>query len=186
MRPLSRTRCVCSHYANGTPSDSRKGTPLRTATRPSLSDSALLRQDLFIGGRWGAASNRDRIDVLDPATGEAIASVAYATRDDVDRAVVAAQEAFPGWAATTAVERASILRAWYELIVEHQDELARILTAEQGKPLAEATGSSSRSSTSVSTGSVCEQRSPPTASPPMRDLSTRRHLLQKSERWCDR
>lgn len=100
----------------------------------------MLRQDLFIGGRWVAASNGDRFDVFDPSTNETIASVAYATRDDVRRAVAAAQEAFPGWAATTALDRASILRKWYELVVEHQDELARILTAEQGKPLAEATG----------------------------------------------
>ena len=110
------------------------------AVPPQLEGSTLLRDDLFIGGEWSPSSGGARFEVLDPATGGRIAHVASATEDDVERAIAAAAEAFPAWAALPAPRRASLLRAWYELILEHVDELAAILTAEQGKPLAEAAG----------------------------------------------
>ena len=113
---------------------------MTSVTRPTLSNSTLLRHDLFIDGEWCPASDDSRVDVTDPASGETITAVAYATREDAQRAVTAAAAAFPTWAAMTAVDRASILRRWYELIVEHRDELAQILTSEMGKPVGEAVG----------------------------------------------
>ncbi|WP_399345297.1 NAD-dependent succinate-semialdehyde dehydrogenase [Umezawaea sp. Da 62-37] len=99
-----------------------------------------MRDELFIDGEWTPGSAGHRIEVTDPATGAVIAEVAFATGDDVHRAIAAAEAASPGWAKTTAPARARILRRWYELIVENADDLAVILTAEQGKPLAEARG----------------------------------------------
>jgi succinate-semialdehyde dehydrogenase / glutarate-semialdehyde dehydrogenase len=107
----------------------------------SLSTEAgtLLRENLYIDGEWidGEAAP---IDVRNPASGELIASVASASGSQVEQAVAAAQRAFGEWSRLLARERASILRRWYELIVEHADELGLIVTAEQGKPLAEARG----------------------------------------------
>ena len=113
---------------------------MTVTTRPTLADSGLLREDLFIGGQWSSASDGSRVPVVDPASGETIANVAYATREDTRRAIAAAGEAFPAWAALTAVQRGEILRQWFELIVENKDELAGILTSEMGKPLGEAVG----------------------------------------------
>jgi succinate-semialdehyde dehydrogenase / glutarate-semialdehyde dehydrogenase len=107
--------------------------------RHQLRDRELLREDLFIGGAW-VAGGAGRTDVTDPATGALIARMASADEADVRRAIDAARAAAPGWARTTAPARARILRRWYDLIVEHADDLATILTAEQGKPLAEARG----------------------------------------------
>ena len=99
-----------------------------------------IREDLFIDGEWVAGSRGDRVAVTNPATGEQIASIASASRDDVRRAIAAAKGALAAWSRLLARERASVLRRWYELIVANADELARILTMEQGKPLAEARG----------------------------------------------
>ncbi|MFB9839415.1 NAD-dependent succinate-semialdehyde dehydrogenase [Actinoallomurus acaciae] len=99
-----------------------------------------MREDLFIDGEWTPGSAGERTDVLDPATGAVVARMAAADEADVVRAVEAAKAAAPAWARVTAPERARILRRWYELIVENADDLATILTAEQGKPLAEARG----------------------------------------------
>jgi succinate-semialdehyde dehydrogenase / glutarate-semialdehyde dehydrogenase len=104
-----------------------------------LRDPTLLREDLFIGG-WCAGGSGRRMDVVDPATSTTIARMAQASEADVHRAIAVAQAAAPAWAATTALERARILRRWYDLIVSNADDLALILTAEQGKPLAEARG----------------------------------------------
>lgn len=111
-----------------------------TAIEQTEVDSSLLRRDLFIGGEWTASADGERFAVRDPATGELITEVARATREDVEGAVLTAHAALPSWAATTALERARILRRWYDLILVHADELAEILTREQGKPLAEARG----------------------------------------------
>ena len=105
-----------------------------------LTDPGLLRADLFVAGAWVAASDGARFDVVDPATGTAIAAVASATREDTRRAIDAASAALPAWAAMTAKERAAIMRRWFDLIVEAADDLAAILTAEQGKPFPEARG----------------------------------------------
>jgi succinate-semialdehyde dehydrogenase/glutarate-semialdehyde dehydrogenase len=108
------------------------------ATR--LRDPDLFRADLFVDGAWAEASDRARFDVSDPAIGEPIGAVASATRDDVGRAIGAADSALPAWAGRPAKERGSIMRRWFDLIVENADDLATILTGEQGKPVAEAKG----------------------------------------------
>jgi succinate-semialdehyde dehydrogenase/glutarate-semialdehyde dehydrogenase len=105
-----------------------------------LEGAGLLRTELFVGGRWRAAADGGRFAIVDPATGRALTEVASATSEDVEDAIAAADEAFPAWAALPAPQRAHALRRWYELILEHVDELAAILTAEQGKPLREAAG----------------------------------------------
>jgi succinate-semialdehyde dehydrogenase/glutarate-semialdehyde dehydrogenase len=108
--------------------------------RSALRDVHLLREDLFIGGVWTAGSADERTPVIDPATGAVIARMAAATEADVLASIEAAEAAAAGWGRMTAVARARILRRWYELIVDNADDLAAILTAEQGKPIAEARG----------------------------------------------
>src|SRR3954469_5111846 len=93
---------------------------------------------LFIGGEWRDASGGATLDVEDPSTGEAIASVADATPDDAKAALDAACEVQAEWAAHPPRERGEILRRWGELITERADELALIMTLEMGKPLAES------------------------------------------------
>jgi len=105
-----------------------------------LDDAGLLRGDLFVDGAWRPASDGGRFAVVNPADREAIGAVASATREDVKEAVAAAERAFPAWAALTAKERGTLLRRWYDLIVAAADDLAAILTAEEGKPLPEARG----------------------------------------------
>jgi succinate-semialdehyde dehydrogenase/glutarate-semialdehyde dehydrogenase len=108
--------------------------------RSQLRDATLLREDLFINGSWVPGSAGDRTDVVDPATGAVIARMAAATEADVRQAIDTAHAAAPAWGRQTAPARARIMRRWFELIVENADDLAAILTAEQGKPLAEARG----------------------------------------------
>jgi len=105
-----------------------------------LNDRDLLRDELFIDGKWTPGGSGRRVDVTDPATGDVIAGMAQADDADVRRAIETAQAAAPEWAAMTAGDRARILRRWYDLIVENADDLAAILTGEQGKPFAEARG----------------------------------------------
>ncbi len=95
---------------------------------------------LFIGGQWRAGSDGDTIVVHDPATGEAIATVAAGTPDDATAAVEAADRAQAGWAATAPRERGEILRASWQTLVDNADELATLITREHGKPLADARG----------------------------------------------
>jgi succinate-semialdehyde dehydrogenase/glutarate-semialdehyde dehydrogenase len=108
--------------------------------RSWLHDRDLFREDLFVGGRWRSGGTGRRIDVTDPATGAVIGQMAEADETDVRDAIAAAQQAFPAWAGLTAQQRGGILRRWHDLIVENADDLAMILTAEQGKPLSEARG----------------------------------------------
>jgi len=104
----------------------------------NLQDPSLLRDQCLIDGQW--ISSEHRIDVTNPATGARVGSVPRLGAHETERAVLAAQTVWPAWRARTAKERAAILRRWYELIQAHADDLARIMTAEQGKPLAEARG----------------------------------------------
>lgn len=106
----------------------------------NLKDPSLLRQACYIDGQWVGADNQETVPVCDPANGATLASVPRAGATETARAIVAAERALPAWRARTAAERSRILRRWYELMLEHQDDLARIMTAEQGKPLAEARG----------------------------------------------
>ncbi|MCI1858873.1 MAG: NAD-dependent succinate-semialdehyde dehydrogenase [Sporolactobacillus sp.] len=95
---------------------------------------------LFIGGKWVDAENGETRDVINPATGESVASIAYGGAADTKKAIEAASKAFPAWAETEPEERAAILRRAAGGIIEHADWLAAIMTAEQGKPLAQAKG----------------------------------------------
>ena len=105
-----------------------------------LKDKSLLRADAYIGGTWRPARSGQRFSVSNPATAAPIAEVADCTADDAIEAVGAARDAFAAWRNLTAKERASILRRWFDLMMQHQDDLAVIMTAEQGKPLKEAKG----------------------------------------------
>jgi succinate-semialdehyde dehydrogenase/glutarate-semialdehyde dehydrogenase len=105
-----------------------------------LRDPDLLRTRAFIGGKWLDATSGATHDVVNPATREPIGTVPDMGAAETRRAIEAAAEAFPAWAALTAKERAAILRRWYELLMANQDDLATLMTAEQGKPLAEAKG----------------------------------------------
>ena len=105
-----------------------------------LRDPDLLRTRAFIGGEWVNAAEGGTHPVLNPATREVIGTVPVMGVSETRRAIQAASGAFPAWAARTAKERAVILRRWYELLMANQEDLATLMTAEQGKPLAEAKG----------------------------------------------
>ncbi|MGN5518005.1 NADP-dependent succinate-semialdehyde dehydrogenase [Halopseudomonas sp. Lyrl_26] len=100
----------------------------------------LFRQQAFIDGIWCEADQGRRTDIFNPANGEKLGSVPDMGAEETRRAIEAAQAAQPAWRKRTAKERAAILRRWFELIMRHQEDLAKIMTAEQGKPLAEARG----------------------------------------------
>ncbi len=104
-----------------------------------MKNSELLRDTCLINGEWIAASGA-RIDVRNPATGDLVGTVPSFGAVETRRAIDAAQAAFHPWRAKTAAERAKILRRWFELMMENQEDLARLMTLEQGKPLAEARG----------------------------------------------
>jgi succinate-semialdehyde dehydrogenase / glutarate-semialdehyde dehydrogenase len=105
-----------------------------------LKDPTLLRQQSYIDGKWVDADSRGTLDVINPATREKIGTVPKMGAAETRRAIEAASAALPAWARKTAKERAAILRRWYDLMLTHQDDLATIMTAEQGKPLAESKG----------------------------------------------
>jgi succinate-semialdehyde dehydrogenase/glutarate-semialdehyde dehydrogenase len=106
----------------------------------NLKDPELLRQQCYIDGAWVDADNGATLDVTNPATGELVARVPKMGAAETRRAIEAAERAWPAWKRKTAKERSAILRRWFELMMAAQDDLAAILTAEQGKPLAEAKG----------------------------------------------
>jgi succinate-semialdehyde dehydrogenase/glutarate-semialdehyde dehydrogenase len=107
---------------------------------PNLKDKSLLRQAAYVAGEWIAAEGDQAIAVTNPATGEIIGHVPNLGAEATRRAIDAAEAARKGWAARTAKQRSDLLRAWFDLMIEHRDDLGAILTAEQGKPLAEAKG----------------------------------------------
>ena len=111
---------------------------MKTSPIATLNDAGLLKTDALIGGEWVAGGAR--FDVVDPATGIKLADVANLGGADSDAAIVAADKAWAPWRTKTAKERHAVLMKWFSLIVANADDLARILTAEQGKPLAEARG----------------------------------------------
>ena len=102
--------------------------------------SPLLRQQCYIGGEWLGADSGETIAVTNPATGEQLGTVPKCGATETRRAIDAAEAAFPDWRARTAKDRAAVLRKWFDLIMHNQEELARLLTLEQGKSLAEARG----------------------------------------------
>ncbi|GLH31125.1 MULTISPECIES: NADP-dependent succinate-semialdehyde dehydrogenase [Pseudomonas] len=105
-----------------------------------LKDAQLFRQQAFINGEWLDADSGQTINVTNPATGEVIGTVPKMGSAETRRAIEAADKALPAWRALTAKERSNKLRRWFELMIENQDDLARLMTTEQGKPLAEAKG----------------------------------------------
>ncbi|WP_296132805.1 NADP-dependent succinate-semialdehyde dehydrogenase [Pseudomonas sp. Ga0074129] len=105
-----------------------------------LNDPSLLRQQAYVNGHWCEADSGARTEILNPANGELIGSVPNMGCAETRRAIEAAQTAQPAWRALTAKERANRLRQWFNLIMANQEDLARIMTAEQGKPLTEARG----------------------------------------------
>ena len=113
----------------------------RTSPLSTLNDPGLLKTDGLVNGTWvGAQNGQPRFAVTDPATGRELAQGANRGAGDAAAAIAAANQAWPAWRAKTAKERAAILMKWFVLLHQHADDLARIMTAEQGKPLAEARG----------------------------------------------
>lgn len=111
-----------------------------TPTMMRLNDPTVFRQQCYLNGIWLSAESGATITVSNPATGEIIGSIPKMGTAETNQAIAAAEQAFPAWRAKTARERAAILRRWFELVMEHQEDLAIIMTAEQGKPLAESRG----------------------------------------------
>ena len=105
-----------------------------------LKDASLLRQQCFIDGQWVDADSGSKLDVTNPASGEKLGTIPNAGAAEARRAIEAAARAFPAWAARTAKDRGGILRRWSDLMLANQDDLAALMTAEQGKPLAESKG----------------------------------------------
>jgi len=105
-----------------------------------LDNNALLRDAAYIDGEWRSARSGARFAVKNPATGDVIAEIADLAEEDVREAIEAAHRAWGPWRAKTAKERAVLMRRWYELMIAAQDDLAQLMTAEQGKPLAESKG----------------------------------------------
>ena len=105
-----------------------------------LKDPHLFRQQCYIDGKWSDADSGKTVTVSNPANGEILGSIPNMGTDETRRAIAAANAAFPGWRAKTAKERSTILRKWFELMMLHQEDLAKLMTAEQGKPLSESRG----------------------------------------------
>lgn len=105
-----------------------------------LSDPKLLRQQCYINGAWCDADSGETLDVINPATQAVVGSVPKMGDAETERAIAAAETALPAWRALTAKERSDRLHAWHALMQQHQEDLAQLMTAEQGKPLAESRG----------------------------------------------
>ena len=105
-----------------------------------LKDPGLFRDACYIAGRWAGAGSNETIDVVNPATNEVLGTIPRMGAEETRQAIEAANAAWPAWRARTARERAAILRRWHDLMLENQDDLARLMTAEQGKPLKESMG----------------------------------------------
>ena len=111
---------------------------MKTAPLSLLNDPTLLKTDSLINGQWVAGTSR--FDVNDPATGKKLADVANLGPAEAEAAIAAANTAWGPWKAKTGKERSAVLRKWFDLLMVHQEDLGRIMTAEQGKPFAEAKG----------------------------------------------
>jgi succinate-semialdehyde dehydrogenase/glutarate-semialdehyde dehydrogenase len=116
----------------------------RTSSTPAagvqLNDSALFRDRCFINGAWVGSSSGSLIPVDNPATGDVIGSVPSLGRAETRQAIEAAEHAFREWRKRTGKERAAVLRKWFDLMIANQEDLARLMTTEQGKPLTESRG----------------------------------------------
>ena len=105
-----------------------------------LNDPSLLRQQCYVDGAWCNADSGETVAVTNPATGEVLGTVPKMGAGETRRAIEAAERAWPAWRSKTAKERAVVLRRWHDLMMENQEDLAVLMTAEQGKPLAESRG----------------------------------------------
>lgn len=110
------------------------------SARAEITDKALVRSFSYIGGKWVGAADSAVLPVHDPATGDLVGEVASLTAEDSAGAVEAAQAAFASWGHTLPQERSALLRRWFELMIVHKEDLARIMVLEQGKPISEARG----------------------------------------------
>jgi succinate-semialdehyde dehydrogenase / glutarate-semialdehyde dehydrogenase len=106
----------------------------------SLRDMSLFREQAFVGGRWESSANGQLKQVLNPATGQLIGTVPNLGAAETRRAIEAAEKALPDWRTRTAKERAQLLRKWFDLMMANQEDLAVLMTVEQGKPLVESRG----------------------------------------------
>ena len=113
---------------------------MKTSPLAQLKEPSLLKTDALVNGLWVKGAAATRFDVLDPATGHKLADVANLGPVDAEQAIQAANAAWPAWRNLTGKERSAILRKWFDLLMAHRDDLARIMTAEQGKPYPEAKG----------------------------------------------
>ncbi len=107
---------------------------------PELKDARLFREACYVDGQWIQADSGGTLGVDNPATGEIIGRIPKLSGDETRRAIEAANRAFPAWSRKTAKERAAALRRWFDLMMASQEDLARLMTLEQGKPLAESRG----------------------------------------------
>ena len=105
-----------------------------------LGDSKLFRQQCYVDGQWVDADDGGTIAVTNPADGSVLGTVPNFGAAETRRAIEAANKAWPAWRKMLAKDRANLLRKWFNLMVEHNEDLARLMTAEQGKPLAESKG----------------------------------------------
>ncbi|MEO8488721.1 aldehyde dehydrogenase family protein, partial [Pseudomonas sp.] len=105
-----------------------------------LQDPSLLAELAYVDGQWVAADSGATLDVRDPATGQLLAQVPSMDALDTRAAIEAAERAWPAWRARPAAERAGLLERWYQAMIDNLDDLALIMTCEQGKPLSEAKG----------------------------------------------
>ena len=112
----------------------------KTAQALGMKDSSLFREKAYIDGKWVSSDSGETDDVLNPANGEVLGTVPRCGEVETSRAIDAANRAWPAWKATPAKERGKILRRWYELMMENQEDLAILMTAEEGKPLQESRG----------------------------------------------
>ena len=112
----------------------------RTNLAGMLKDPSLLCTKAYLAGAWVDAASGKTFDVVNPARGDVIASVPDLSREEIAAAIDAAEDSRHDWAAKTAKERAKVLRRWFDLMMENQEDLATIMTAEQGKPLSESRG----------------------------------------------
>lgn len=111
-----------------------------TSIANEIKDARLFREACYVDGQWVKASSGQTFDVDNPATKEIIGHVPKLSGSETTRAIEAARNAFPGWSSKTAKERATVLRKWFELLMANQEDLARLMTLEQGKPLTESRG----------------------------------------------
>lgn len=105
-----------------------------------LKDESLFKQECLVAGQWQSSTSGKVIEVNNPATGETIGTVPAMSADEIDEVIDLAENAWLPWRRLTGKERAALLRAWYELIIQNQEDIATLMTAEQGKPLQEARG----------------------------------------------